>query len=74
LTVSAVLDDRQFEVNLIPTTLGETTLIDRRVGDAVNLETDVLGKYVERLLQPGARGGGVTLESLAAAGFEIGDQ
>lgn len=71
LTVSATFDDGSFEVNLIPTTLGETTLADRRLGDAVNLETDVLGKYVERLLQPGARGMGVTLESLAAAGFAV---
>jgi riboflavin synthase len=47
LTVSAVLDDA-FEVSLIPTTLEATTLGRRTVGDHVNLEVDVLAKYVER--------------------------
>jgi riboflavin synthase len=51
LTVSA-LDDAAgtFSVSLIPTTLELTTLGTRAVGDAVNLEVDVLAKYVERLL------------------------
>lgn len=40
----------QFKVALIPTTLVATTLADRRPGDEVNVETDILGKYVERLL------------------------
>jgi riboflavin synthase len=47
LTVSAVLDDA-FEVSLIPATLAATTLGRRAVGDLVNLEVDVLAKYVER--------------------------
>jgi riboflavin synthase len=42
-----------FEVSLIPTTLRETTLGERAPGDRVNLEVDVIAKYVERLL--GAR-------------------
>ncbi|WP_138758827.1 riboflavin synthase [Modestobacter altitudinis] len=42
-----------FEVSLIPTTLRETTLGERAPGDTVNLEVDVIAKYVERLL--GAR-------------------
>ena len=54
LTVSAVspLDeaDPWFEVSLIPTTLRETTLGRRAPGDPVNLEVDVIAKYVERLL------------------------
>ena len=56
LTVSAVTDDT-FSVSLIPTTLALTTLGHRAVGDTVNLEVDVLAKYVERLLTttPGAR-------------------
>jgi riboflavin synthase len=41
-----------FEVGLIPETLRATTLGSRRVGDAVNLEVDVLAKYVARLLDP----------------------
>ena len=57
LTVSAVsaADDPEpwFEVSLIPTTLRETTLGPRAPGEPVNLEVDVIAKYVERLL--GAR-------------------
>jgi riboflavin synthase len=49
LTVAAV-DATTFSVGLIPTTLKLTTLGQRRVGDAVNLEADVIAKYVERLL------------------------
>jgi len=49
LTVSAVTDDT-FSVSLIPTTLELTTLGHKAVGDAVNLEVDVIAKYVERLL------------------------
>jgi riboflavin synthase len=49
LTVAAV-DDESFSVSLIPTTLEHTTLGGLRPGDRVNLEVDVLAKYVERLL------------------------
>jgi riboflavin synthase len=49
LTVAA-LDDAGFEVALVPHTLAETTLADLAPGDGVNLEADVLAKYVERLL------------------------
>ncbi len=49
LTVSDV-GDGWFEVSLIPTTLSSTTLGRRVVGDRVNLEVDVIAKYVERLL------------------------
>lgn len=49
LTVSALHPDR-FEVALIPHTLEVTTLSDLAPGDAVNLEVDVLGKYVHRIL------------------------
>ena len=52
LTVSAV-DSRTFSVSLIPTTLGLTTLGHKGVGATVNLEVDVLAKYVERLLAAG---------------------
>jgi riboflavin synthase len=52
LTVAAV-DETGFEVALIPHTLEVTTLGDLSPGDAVNLETDVLAKYVEKLL-PGS--------------------
>ncbi|MEW9548679.1 riboflavin synthase [Nonomuraea sp. NPDC050783] len=49
LTVTTV-DDDGFGVSLIPTTLRLTTLGERRVGDLVNLEVDVIAKYVERLV------------------------
>ncbi|MHC4878344.1 MAG: riboflavin synthase [Planctomycetota bacterium] len=49
LTVVDVQADR-FSVALIPHTLDVTTLGIRQVGDAINIETDILGKYVERLL------------------------
>ena len=53
LTVSALADDDDtewFEVSLIPTTLALTTLGRAAVGTPVNLEVDVIAKYVERLL------------------------
>ena len=50
LTGEAV-DDATFAVSLIPTTLRHTTLGTRRVGDAVNIEVDVIAKYVERLME-----------------------
>ena len=46
-----------FEVCLIPETLKRTTLGTRKPGDTVNLEVDVIAKYVERLLQRGVSGG-----------------
>lgn len=49
LTVSAIGDD-WFEVSLIPTTLAMTTLGGAEVGTPVNLEVDVIAKYVEKLL------------------------
>jgi len=49
LTVSAITEDT-FSVSLIPTTLELTTLGHKKVGDLVNLEVDVIAKYVERLL------------------------
>lgn len=54
LTV-ADLDEETFTVSLIPTTLGLTTLGSRRPGDIVNLEVDVLAKYVEGLLNERSR-------------------
>ena len=64
LTVSAVDDaSGTFQVSLIPTTLELTTLGTLRPGDAVNLEVDVLAKYVERLLT--ARGTRQTEETPA---------
>ncbi len=50
LTVNTVLDST-FSVNIIPYTLQETTFQYMDVGDLVNIECDIIGKYVERLLE-----------------------
>jgi riboflavin synthase len=52
LTV-AYVDDECFKVSIIPHTKSETTLLDKKKGDKVNLENDVIGKYVEKLLRYG---------------------
>lgn len=51
LTVNRV-DDAQFEINLIPHTLAATTLQDLAPGARVNLEVDLIARYVERMLEP----------------------
>jgi len=53
LTVNMV-DDESFSVNIVPHTLEMTTLGDRQVGDSVNLEVDVIARYLERLMLGGA--------------------
>lgn len=69
-----------FTVSIIPHTLGETVLAYKRAGDTVNLECDVLGKYVDHLLRYGsspqnaedgeeAEGSRISSEFLAANGF-----
>lgn len=72
LTISALGDD-WLAVDVIPTTAGETTLGAKRVGDAVNLETDVVGKYLAGRAAPpaGPAPSGLTAESLLAAGFAV---
>jgi riboflavin synthase len=60
LTVSAAGDD-WFEVSLIPETLAVTTLGRKEVGDAANLETDILARHVARLVRFGATADGRTL-------------
>ncbi|HCG20666.1 MAG TPA: riboflavin synthase [Verrucomicrobia bacterium] len=52
-------------VDLIPTTAKETTLGSKKVGDFINIEGDVIGKYVSKAASPA----GLTLEALARAGF-----
>lgn len=73
LTVNAV-SANTFSLSIIPHTLKETTLHDKEVGARVNIEVDVIGKYVERLLKPAvdqgeAGTGGVDLDFLAKHGF-----
>lgn len=57
-----------FSVWLIPHTRAMTTLGLRRIGDRVNVEFDMLAKYIERLLE-GRRGGGVNMDLLRRTGF-----
>lgn len=79
LTV-AVASPSSFTVSIIPHTLSQTVLADKRAGDSVNLECDVLGKYVDHLLRYGsspqneedreeAEGSRISTEFLAANGF-----
>lgn len=56
-----------FQVSLVDYTLRHTVLGDRQVGDLVNLEVDIIAKYVEQLCQP--RSEGVTTEFLQEHGF-----
>ena len=64
LTISGLGDD-WLAVDLIPTTASETTLGAKKVGDGVNLEGDVIGKYVAKRTAPV----GLTEEMLVRAGF-----
>ncbi len=73
LTVNAVAG-AAFELNIVPHTLAETTLCDYRQGRQVNLEVDLVARYLERLLQGDAAatagaGGGLTRELLESRGF-----
>jgi riboflavin synthase len=76
LTVAALADD-YFEIAVIPKTWGVTNLSHLRSGDAVNLEADIIAKYVERILTVGARQNdaaaqtpGLTVEKLAELGYK----
>ena len=51
LTVAGVTD-RDFSVSVIPHTAKVTTLSEKKPGDPINLETDIIGKYVEKLMRP----------------------
>ena len=71
LTVVSV-SDSVFTVSVIPHTRDETTLVKKQVGDNVNLENDVIAKYVEKLMRPASSAepkGGLTLDFLLANGF-----
>jgi riboflavin synthase len=71
LTVAAV-GEGDFQVSVIPHTAKETILLDKQTGDPVNLETDIVGKYVARLLGGGAAAAtakGINLDFLAEHGF-----
>lgn len=71
LTV-ARLEEDVFQVSVIPHTAGETTLLKKKTGDPVNLENDIIGKYVQRLLGPNQKPkqeSSLTLDFLTMHGF-----
>lgn len=68
LTVTDVSKDT-FRVSVIPHTAACTNLIQRRIGDVVNLENDCIGKYVERLLSTPNHQSNITTDLLAKYGF-----
>jgi len=70
LTVAEV-DQDSFKVSVIPHTGSETTLLNQKTGDPVNLECDVIGKYVEKLIAPANRNSveGVNENFLKENGF-----
>lgn len=76
LTV-AYVDDRCFKVSLIPHTAANTTLLTKKAGDIVNLENDIVGKYIDKLIHFEDSGleeernasGGISMDFLAKNGF-----
>ena len=58
LTV-AYVDDHIFKVSIIPHTGAQTTLLGKKIGDSVNLENDLIGKYVEKMLKSRMQSAGV---------------
>jgi len=67
--------NREILVTLIPYTLEKTTLMDKKAGDRVNLEADILGKYVGRLLKRREeKSGGLDRPFLEKYGFIKGDE
>ena len=76
LTIVSI-NAKGFSVSMIPHTMSATNFIDKKVGDLVNIETDVIGKYVERLMSVSddsarigkERSSALTKEFLIANGF-----
>jgi riboflavin synthase len=66
LTVTEVTPE-SFGVSIIPHTAAETTLSERKNGDKINIECDIIGKYVEKLTKSG--NGGLTEDLLRSYGF-----
>lgn len=73
LTVADV-NEWEFKIAIIPHTSGNTCLLEKKPGDTINLECDVIGKYVEKMLLPDSVSNSgkstITKEFLAANGFE----
>lgn len=76
----AYVDNGCFKVSLIPHTAANTTLLTKKAGDIVNLENDIVGKYIDKLLhfkeeplgieeEKGTAAGGISMDFLAENGF-----
>ena len=71
LTVAEV-NEKSFQVSVIPHTGEETTLLKKKAGDRVNLENDIVGKYIKKFLtpsEPAGKCGGLTMELLEEYGI-----
>ncbi|MFT5235505.1 MAG: riboflavin synthase [Shewanella sp.] len=73
LTVNEVNDNR-FRLTIVPHTAGETTLVDLKAGDSVNIEVDLIARHLERLMTYGSSPSetpesNVTMDLLARSGF-----
>jgi riboflavin synthase len=76
LTVIEV-SDRDFQIGIIPHTAKETTLLNKEIGDLVNVETDLMGKYIQRFLRQEStekttqakKSSGLTMDFLTANGY-----
>ena len=82
LTV-AYVDESVFKVSVIPHTAAETTLLSKKAGDIVNLENDIVGKYIEKLMRPvsaygadaaaGRGAGGAKYREAASSSYTLED-
>ena len=68
LTIARV-DDSSFDVSVIPHTLSVTTMADKKTGDDVNIECDLIAKYLEKVAGFEREKGNITMEFLAEQGF-----
>lgn len=70
LTVAKV-DNESFSISAIPHSVANTNLTDKKVGSQLNLETDILAKYIERLMLPIEKEeiSGITMEMLNKYGY-----
>ncbi|MFI5072528.1 MAG: riboflavin synthase [Terriglobales bacterium] len=68
LTVAKV-EETSVALAIIPHTVTMTNLKSLQPGDTVNLETDIIAKYVEKMMRPQPSGGAITLEKLVREGF-----
>lgn len=75
LTVAKV-DSQKFSVSIIPHTGSETTLLEKKIGDLVNLENDIIGKYVQKLMggAVACKSGTFSAEASAAGGSGITEE